>query len=379
MLCKQAVELLGGQSAEGLSTAERKQKAIELRKDSQRRSSDPNANMTPRKSASKQQRLSKSTKKESKETQSSKVTTKMQEIPAVKANSERVSTKHISRPDAEEFQDLKRQLFKSPERTKTKEIPSNTENKLSVGTTKLSSSLPHAMLSLAEVEKQLHNSVTTANSSSVRSSSIVNRPHSVEVESQLINPSSFAVPAPTTALPNSKSAARLTKAASLDVKSLSHSFSQPVLVDGSNLQVPSHFPPVPPVMVSPGMRSAPVSSTSDQGLIMKPIVSSSPATQASLINPKQQQPSTTTAAMAEGKPLPPSSYQTPNRQANVESAGKELQVPRSQNMSQNGLLSPMVFQDNSTVHSNSKPTQILNREEFMQAILYMIQVSISYV
>ena len=354
---------------------ERKQKAIELRKDSQRHSSDPNATVSPRKSGSKQQRLNKSTKKEAKDTHSSKVSTRMQELP-VKANSERVSTKHISRADAEEFQDLKRRLFKSPERTKNKEIPSRTEKKLSVGTTMLSTSLPHAMLSLAEVEKQLHNNVTTANSSSISSSSIVNRPRSVEVESQLIDPSSFAVPAATTALHNSKSAARLTKAASLDVKSLSHSFSQPVLVDGSTSQAPSLFPPVPPVMVSPGMRSAPVSSSSDQGLIMKPIASSSPAMQASVINTKQQQqqqqqqPTMT----AEGKPLPPSSYQTPNRQANVESAGKELQVPKSQ---QNGLLSPMVFQDNSTAHNTSKPTPMLNREQFMQAILYMIQVSIS--
>ena len=377
MLYKQAVQLLDEQSAEGSSTAERKQKAIELRKDSPHRSSDPNATVSPRKSASKQQRLNKSTKREPKETQSaSKVSTRLQEIPA-KANSERVSAKHVSRPDAEEFQDLKRQLFKSPERTKNREIPSRTENKLSVGTTMLSSSLPHAMLSLAEVEKQLHNNVTTANSSSVSSSSIVNRPCSVEVESQLIDPSSFAVPAPSTSLPNSKSAARLTKAASLDVKSLSQSFSQPVLVDRSTLQVPSLFPPVPPVMVSPGMRSAPVSSSSDQGLIMKPIASSSPAVQASVINTKQQQQQqqpTTTTATAEGKPLPPSSYQTPNRQANVESAGKELQVPKSQ---QNGLLSPMGFQDNSTAHNTGKPTPALNREQFMQAILHMIQVSTS--
>lgn len=364
------------QSAEGSSIAERKQKAIELRKESQRRSSDPNVNVLPRKSASKQQRPSKSTKKESRETQSSsKVSTRIQEIPA-KANSERVSTKHLSRANAEEFQDLKRQLFTSPERTKNKEIPSGTENTLSVGTPMLSSSLPHAMLSLAEVEKKLHNSVTTANSSN--SSSIVNRARSVETvsQSQLIDPSSFAVPAPATSLPNSKSAARLTKAASLDVKVMSHSISQPVLVDGSTLQVPSHFPPLPPVMVSPGMRSAPVSSSSDQGLTMKPIPSSSPAMEPTVMHAKQQQQPPTTTTAAEGKPLPPSSYQTPNRQTNVESAGKELPVPKTQSGSQNGLMSPMVFQDNSTVHNTSKPTPVLNREQFMQAMLHMIQVSL---
>ena len=355
------------QSAEGSSIAERKQKAIELRKDSTRRSSDPNANVLSRKSAGKQH-LSKSTKKESRTQSPSKNSTTKQEIPA-KANSERVSTKHHSRVDGEESQDLKRQLFRSPDRTRNKEIPSSTVNTLSVGSAMLSSSLPQTMLSLAEVEKKLHSSATTASSSSISSSrSIVNRPRSVETvsQSQLIDPSSFAVPAATPSLPNSKSAARLTKAASLDLKSLPYSFSQPMLVDGSTLQVPSHFPPVPPVMVSPGMRSAPVSSSSDQGLTMKPISTSSTTVQT-----KQQQPTTTTA---EGKPLPPSSYQTPNKQTN---AGKELPVSNAQSGSQNGLLSPMVFQDNPAVHKTNKPTPMLSREQFMQAMLHMIQVSIS--
>lgn len=361
------------QSAEGSSIAEQKQKAIELGKDSQQHSSGPNATGSPRKSSSKQQRPSKSTKKESREIQSSsKGNTRLQEIPA-KANSERVPTKHVSRADGEEFQDLKRQLFKSPERTKSKKIPSSTENKLSVGTTMLSSSLPHTMLSLAEVEKKLHSSVTTANSSSIRSSSIGIRPRSGEtvLQSQLIEPSSFAVPAASTSLPNSKSAARLTKAASLDIKSLSHSFSQPMIVDESTLQAPSHFPPVPPIMVSPGMRSAPVSSSSDQGLIMKPIPSASPAAvQPTVMHAKQQQPTTTVAA----EPLPPSSYQTPNRQANVESGGKELPVPKAQNGSQNSALSPMV-----TAHHANKPVPMLNREQFIQAMVYMIKVSIAII
>lgn len=363
------------QSAEGLSIAERKEKAIELRKDSTRRSSDPNVNMTPRKGAGKQQRLSKSTKKESRTHSPSKNSTKKQEIPA-KANSERVSAKHLSRADGEDFQDLKRQLFGSPERSRNKDIPSTTANTLSVGSAMLSSSLPQTMLSLAEVEKKLHGSVTTANSSSVSSRSIVNRPRSVETvsQSQLIDPSSFAVPAANTSLPNSKSAARLTKATSVDLKSLPYSFSQPALADGPTLQVPSHFPPAPPVMVSPGMRSAPVSSSSDQGLTMKPI-SSSTTMQTGLIHPKQQQPTTTTAT-AEGKPLPPSSYQTPNRQTNVEFAGNELPVSSAQSGPQNnGLLAPMIFQDNPAVHKTNKPTPMLNREQFMQAMLYMIQVS----
>ena len=364
------------QSAEGSNIAERKEKAIELRKDSSRRSSDPNVNVSPRKSAGKQQRPSKSTKKESRTHSPSKNSATKQEIMA-KANSERVSTKHLSRADTEGFQDLKRQLFSSPERTRNKEIPSTTANTLSVGSAMLSSSLPQTMLSLAEVEKKLHGSATTANSSSVSSRSIVNRPRSVETvsQSQLIDPSSFAVHAASTSLPNSKSAARLTKAASLDFKSLPYSFSQPVLADGPTLQVPSHFPPVPPVMVSPGMRSAPVSSSSDQGLTMKPISSSTTTVQTGLIHPKQQQPATTTTA--EGKPLPPSSYQTPSRQTNVESAGKELPVSNAQSGPQNGLLSPMVFQDNPAVHQTNKPTPMLNREEFMQAMLHMIQVSTS--
>lgn len=295
----------------------------------------------------------------------------------MKANSEKVSTKHLSRAEAGEFQDLKRRLFNSPERTKSREIPLRTENTLSVGTTMLSTSLPHAhaVLSLAEVEKKLHNSVTTANNSVNSISSIANQPRIVETvsQSQLINPSSFAVPAVTTSsMSSSKSAVRLTKTASLDLaQSLPHSFSQPMLVDGSNLQVPSHFPPVPPVMVSPGMRSAPVSSSSDQGLIMRPI-SSSPST-ATTAYAKQQQQTTT----AEGKPLPPSSYQTPSRQTNVESSAKELPVTRAQSGSQNGLLAPMVFQDNVKVQSTSKPTPVLNKDQFMQAMLYMIQVSIS--
>lgn len=323
--------------------------------------------MLPRKSAGKQQRLSKSTK--SREAQSpSRNNARAQDIP-VKANSDRVSTKHTSRADVEEFQDLKRQLFKSPEHTDNKEIASSTENTLSVDTTMLSSSLPHAMLSLAEVEEKLHSSVSTASSNS---SSIVLQPCSVEnvSQSQLIHPSSFAVPAATTSLPNSKSAAKLTKAASVDVKLLPHSYSQPLLADGSTLQVPSHFPPVPPVMLSPGMRSAPVPSSSDQGLTMKP-VSSTPTIQTTSLYAKQQQPTTT-----EGKPLPPSSYQTPNRQTNAESAAKELPLPKAQSGPQNGLLSPMIFQDNSTVHSTNKPTPMLNREQFIQAMLYMIQVSV---
>ena len=353
------------QSAEGSSIAERKEKAIELRKDSTRRSSDPNFNMSPRKGAGKQQRLSKSTKKESRTHSPSKNNTTKQEIPA-KANSERVSTKHLSRANGENFQDLKRQLFRSPERTRNKDIPSTTANTLSIGNAMLSSSLPQTMLSLAEVEKKLHGSATTANSGSV-----VNRPRSVETvsQSQLIDPSSFAVPAANTSLPNSKSMARLTKAPSLDSKSLPYSFSQPVLADGPTLQIPSHFPPVPPVMVSPGMRSAPVSSSSDQGLTMKPVPSS---TTTGLIHPKQQQPTTATA---EGKPLPPSSYQTPNRQTNVESAGNELPVSSAQ--SSNSLLSPVVFQDNPPVHKTNKPTPMMDREQFMQAMLYMIQVSTS--
>jgi len=314
----------------------------------------------PHKSAGKQQRLSKSTK--SREAQSpSRNSTRAQNIP-IKANSDRVSTKHTSRADAEEFQDLKRQLFKSPERTNNKEITSNTENK-SVGTTMLSSSLPHAMLSLAEVEEKLHSSVSTA------SSSIVVQPYSIETasHSQLIHPSSFAVPAATTSLPSSKSAAKLTKAVSMDTK-LPHSYSQPLLEDGSKLQVPSHFPPVPPIMVSPGMRSAPVLSTSDQGLTMKPISGSPPTIHTTPSYTKHQQQPTTT----EGKPLPPSSYQTPNRRTIVESTVKELSVPGPQN----GLLSPVIFQDNSTVHRTNKTTPILNREQFMQAMLYMIQVSL---
>ena len=264
-------------------------------------------------------------------------------------------------------------MFRSPERTRSKEIPSKTGNTLSVGSGILSSSLPHTMLSLAEVEKKLHSSVTTASSNS-SSSSVVSRPRSVEYnsQSQLIDPSSFAVPA-ATALPNSKSAIKLTKSASMDVKPLSQSFSQPMLADGSTLQIPSHFPPVPPIMVSPGMRSAPVSSSSDQGLTMKSMSSSSTTVQIGLMyTPKQQQPTSTTA---EGKPLPPSSYQTPNRQANVESAGKELVVSKAQGGSQNGLLSPMVFQDNPAVNNAHKPTPKLNREQFLQAMLYMIQVS----
>ena len=358
------------QSAEGSSIAERKEKAIELRKNSTRRSSDPNSNMSPRKGAGKQQRVSKSSKKESRTHSPSKNSTTKQEI-LPKANSERVSTKHLSRADGEDVQDLKRQLFASPERTRNKDIPSTTANTLSVGSVMLSSSLPQTILSLAEVEKKLHGSVTTANSSSVSSRSIVNRPRSVETvsQSQLIEPSSFAVPAASTSLPSSKSAARLTKATSLDSKSLPYSFSQPVLADGSSLQVPSHFPPVPPVMVSPGMRSAPVSSSSDQGLTMKPISSS---TTTGLSHPKQQQPT------AEGKPLPPSSYQTPNRQTNVESARNKLSVSSAQSGPQNnGLLSPVVFQDNQAVHKTNKPVPMLDREQFMQAMLYMIQVSTS--
>ena len=327
----------------------------------------------PRKGAGKQQRLSKSTKRETHSP--SRNSTKTQETPA-RPNSNPNPTKHVSRADAEEFQDLKRQLFKSPQRTDNKETTLNTENS-SASITMLSSSLPHAMLSLAEVEEKLHNSVTTANSSSSSSSSIIVQPCSVETtsESQLIHPSTFAVPATTTTLPSSKSATKLVKAASLDVK-LPHSFSQPFLVDGSTLQVPSHFPPVPPVMVSPGMRSAPVSSSSDQGLIMKPVSSTPAAVQTGSLFTKQQQP-TTTSTTTEGKPLPPSSYQTPNRQTNVESATKESSLPKAQSVLQNGLLSPMVFQDNPSVRGTNKlPPPMLNKEQFMQAMLYMIQVSI---
>lgn len=329
----------------------------------------------PRRSAGKQQRLSKSGKKESREAHSpSRNNTRTQETP-VKAHSERASTKHLSRADAEEHQDLKRQLFKSSEHINTNKVLASTTENISVGNVVLSSSLPHAMLSLAEVEEKLHSSVTTANNNSgSSSSSVVIQPH-ISSKSHLIDPSSFAVPAATTAsMSSSKSAVKLTKAASLDVKQLPHSFSQPMLVDGSTLQVPSHFPPVPPVMVSPGMRSAPVSSSSDQGLVMKPVPSSStPVIQTTPLYTKQQQPTVTT----EGKPLPPSSYQTPNKQAPIEPAVKELPVTRAQNTPQNGLLTPMGFQDNSAVHSANKPTAVLNREQFLQAMLYMIQVRIS--
>ena len=335
---------------------ERKQKAIELRKESPRRTSDPTVTGSTRKSTSgKQQRLNRSPKRDSKDSHSPS-----RHEARIKANSDRPATKHNSRIDAD---NLKRQLFKSPERTGSKEILRSKDNPLAASTTVLSTSLPPAlqMLSLAEVERKLHNSVTTT------STTVVNaQPQSVQnstTSQPLLIPSSFAIPAATTTIPmpRTMSEGRLVKAASLDTS------LQPQLLEGPSFlaTTSSHFPPVPPIMVSPGMRSAPVSSSSSQELLSRS--ASGLSTVFHSPSPYMKQPTTEgKASLLEERPLPPSSYKTPIRGKTTETIGQELPSQKAQN----GLLSPMVFQDNVT--QVSKP--MLNKEQFIQAMLYMIQV-----
>jgi len=338
---------------------EQKQKAIELRKESPRRTSDPTVTGSTRKSG--KQRLNRSPKRDSKDSHSPS----RHEV-RLKANSDRPATKHSSRIDTD---NLKRQLFKSPERTGSKEILSNKNNPLAASTTVLSTSLPPAlqMLSLAEVERKLHNSVTTTNTAVVNT-----QPQSVQnstASQSLLNPSSFAVPASTTTaipMPRTKSEGRLVKAASLDNAS-----SHPQLLERRSFlaTTSSHFPPVPPIMLSPGMRSAPVSSSSSQELLSRSASGLSTVFQSP--SPYTKQPTTEgkTSSLLEERPLPPSSYQTPIRGKTTETIEQELPLQKAQN----GLLSPMVFQDNVT--QVTKP--MLNKEQFIQAMLYMIQVHTS--
>ncbi|XP_065912454.1 mRNA-decapping enzyme 1B-like isoform X2 [Dysidea avara] len=335
---------------------EQKQKAIELRKEFPRRTSDPTVTGSTRKSG-KQQRLNKSPKRDSKDSHSPS-----RHEGRIKANSDRPATKHNSRIDAD---NLKRQLFKSPEHTGNKEILSSKNNPLAASTAVLSTSLPPAlqMLSLAEVERKLHSSVTTA-STTVVNTQPQNVQNSTTSQSLLINPSSFAVPATTSTtipIPRTKSEGRLVKAASLDTS------SQPLLIEGPSFlaTTSSHFPPVPPIMVSPGMRSAPVSSSSSQELLNKSASGLSTVFQSPSPYMKQSTTEGKTSSLLEERPLPPSSYQTPIRGKTTETVGQELPLQKAQN----GLLSPMVFQDNVT-HVN-KP--MLNKEQFIQAMVYMIQ------
>lgn len=339
-----------------MTVAEQKQKAIELRKESPRRTSDPTVTGSTRKSG-KQQRPNRSPKRDSNDSLSPS-----RHDGRVKANSDRPATKHKSRIDAD---NLKRQLFKSPERTGSIEILSSKTNPLAASTTVLSTSLPPAlqMLSLAEVERKLHNSVTTANTTATVNTQPQSIQNSTTSQSLLINPSSFAVPA-TTAMSRTKSEGKLVKAASLDTSSQPSLLHEPPFLATTS----SQFPPIPPIMVSPGMRSAPVSSSSGQEILSRSASALSFQTLSSYSKP----PSTSegkASSLLEERPLPPSSYQTPNRGKATETVGQDLPLQKAQN----GLLSPMVFQDNVMQVNKSK----LNKDQFIQAMLYMIQVCAS--